>query len=149
MESLKLTSPVFKENQPIPSRYTCEGLDINPALGIEQVPSEAQSLALIMDDPDAPGGTWVHWVLWNINPTTSELREGSVPPGARQGINDFKKNKYGGPCPPSGIHRYFFKLYALDTKLDLPEKKGKAALEAAMKGHVLAHAELVALYGKK
>ena len=149
MEPIKVTSPVFRENHPIPAKYTCEGLDINPALAIEQVPSEARSLALIMDDPDAPGGTWVHWVLWNINPKTTEISEDSVPPGARQGVNDFKRNNYGGPCPPSGIHRYFFKLYALDTELELPQKKGKAALENAMKGHVLAHGELVGLYGKK
>ncbi|NTW60704.1 MAG: YbhB/YbcL family Raf kinase inhibitor-like protein, partial [Nitrospirae bacterium] len=105
--------------------------------------------ALIMDDPDAPGGMWVHWVVWNIDPTTREIKENGVPPGAKQGVNDFRKTPYGGPCPPSGTHRYFFKLYALDAMLDLGSGTTKGALEKAMKGHILAQAELMGRYKRK
>ena len=112
MGTLKLLSPAFKHNDSIPSKYTCDGADVNPPLVIENAPLSTKSLALIVDDPDAPVGTWVHWVVWNIGPTTSEIGENMVPSGAQQGINDFRKHNYGGPCPPSGTHRYFFKLYA-------------------------------------
>ena len=146
MKGLQLVSPAFKHNELIPKKYTCDGKDINPPLLIENIPSGAKSLALIVDDPDAPVGTWVHWVVWNINPDTREIKEDSVPKGAQQGVNDFRKNDYGGPCPPSGTHRYFFKLYALDTMLNLSSKTKKGDLEGAMKGHILEKAELVGLY---
>ncbi len=146
MDTLKLSSPSFKHNGSIPVKYTCDGKDINPPLTIENIPSNAKSLALIVDDPDAPAGTWVHWVLWNIGPATKEISENAVPPGALQGINDFRKHDYGGPCPPSGTHRYFFKLYALDVMLSLGPKTNKAELERAMKGHIIVQCELVGLY---
>jgi Raf kinase inhibitor-like YbhB/YbcL family protein len=149
MGALQISSPVFKQNQMIPSKYTCDGADINPPLLIGNMPPEAKSLALIVDDPDAPAGTWVHWVLWNVDPKTTEIRENSVPSGAVQGLNDFKKHAYGGPCPPSGTHRYFFKLYALDTTLNLGPDTTKAALERAMKGHIVAQGELMGLYKRK
>lgn len=149
MGTLTIASTAFKHNAMIPSKYTCDGSDINPALAFENVPAEAKSLALIMDDPDAPRGTWVHWVVWNIDPKTKEIKESSVPAGARQGMNDFHKRDYGGPCPPSGTHRYFFKLYALDTLLDLGPDTNKAGLEAAMKGHIIAQAETIGLYKRK
>jgi Raf kinase inhibitor-like YbhB/YbcL family protein len=146
MKGLQLVSPAFRHNELIPKKYTCDGKDVNPPLLIENIPSVAKSLALIVDDPDAPVGTWVHWVVWNISPGMREIKEDSVPKGAEQGVNDFRKNDYGGPCPPSGTHRYFFKLYALDTVLDLSSKAKKSDLEGAMKGHILEKAELVGLY---
>ena len=149
MEALKLSSPAFKHNQMIPSKHTCDGADVNPPLHIGNAPPEAKSLALIVEDPDAPAGTWVHWVLWNIDPKTIEIREGSVPSFAQQGMNDFRKHDYGGPCPPSGTHRYFFKLYALDTTLNLGPDTTKAVLERALKGHIVAQTELIGLYKRK
>ena len=146
MKGLQLVSPAFKHNELIPKKYTCDGKDINPSLLIENIPAGAKSLALIVDDPDAPVGTWVHWVVWNISPDIREIKEDSVPKGAQQGVNDFRKNDYGGPCPPSGTHRYFFKLYALDKVLNLGSKAKKGDLEGAMKGHILEKAELVGLY---
>ncbi len=149
MTTLTITSPAFKNGELIPSKFTCDGADISPALAIGNVPPEAKSLALIMDDPDAPGGMWVHWVVWNIDPATREIPEDSVPAGARLGRNDFRQTPYGGPCPPSGTHRYFFKLYALDTRLELAAGTDKAGLEKAMKGHVLAQAELMGKFKRK
>jgi Raf kinase inhibitor-like YbhB/YbcL family protein len=149
MATLTLASPAFKYGEFIPAKFTCDGPDINPALMISDVPSEAKSLALIMDDPDAPGGMWVHWVVWNIDPKTREIKENSVPPGAKQGTNDFRKTPYGGPCPPPGTHRYFFKIYALDTTLNLGPGTTKTALEKAMKGHIIAQGELMGRYKRK
>ncbi len=149
MGPFQISSSAFKQNQMIPSKYTCDGEDVNPPLLIGNAPPEAKSFALIVDDPDAPAGTWVHWVLWNIDPKTTEIREDSVPSGSGQGMSDFKKHDYGGPCPPSGIHRYYFKLYALDTALRLDHDVSKAALERAMQGHVIAQAELIGLYKRK
>lgn len=143
---LKLSSPAFNYGTLIPSKYTCDGDDINPPLAIHGVPADAKSLALVMDDPDAPARLWVHWVVWDFPPETSEIREHTLPHGAAQGINSWKKNAYGGPCPPSGTHRYFFRLYALDTKLHLPEQTHKDDLERAMEGHILATAELMGTY---
>jgi Raf kinase inhibitor-like YbhB/YbcL family protein len=143
---MKISSPAFAENSKIPAVHTCDGQDKSPPLTIEGVPSNAKSLALIVDDPDAPGGTWVHWVLWNIDTGTREIAAGTMPKGARTGLNDFKKNGYGGPCPPSGSHRYFFKLYALDAVLDLPEKSKKTDVEKAMKTHIVGQAELIGRY---
>lgn len=149
MSSLKISSPAFRHNGTIPTKFTCDGDDISPALAIEGVPEGARSLALIVDDPDAPSKTWVHWVVWNIDPKTEVIAEGGVPKGALQGMNDFRKLDYGGPCPPSGTHRYFFKLYALDTVLHLAKGATKAELEQTMKGHIIDQAELIGLYSRK
>jgi Raf kinase inhibitor-like YbhB/YbcL family protein len=153
-----LTSSAFATGAEIPSLYTCEGKDVSPALSWSGVPAEAKSLALIVDDPDAPDPnaprmTWVHWVLYNLPPTTRELPEAvsarDLPPGTCEGQNDWKRTGYGGPCPPIGRHRYFHKLYALDSVLPDLGAPTKAALEAAMRGHVLEHAELLGTYQKK
>ena len=143
--NMKLRSPAFKHNELIPSKYTCQGDDANPALYIESVPEDTKSLVLIVDDPDAPMGTWVHWVVYDIG-VISRIEENSIP--GIQGINDFRKKDYGGPCPPSGTHRYFFKIYALDKKLNLPEGISKEDLELAMRDYVLDKAELIGLYKK-
>jgi Raf kinase inhibitor-like YbhB/YbcL family protein len=148
MNALKISSSVFENNGNIPAKYTCTGKDVNPPLLIEDVPAKAKSLALIVDDPDAPRGTWVHWVLWNISPDTGKINEDSVPAGAMQGLNDFRVHEYRGPCPPSGTHRYFFKVYALDTVLDLNSNSTKSDVEKAMKGHIIGQAQLVGLYRK-
>lgn len=149
MRELKITSPIFENNDNIPKKYTCDGIDISPPFFIENVPTDAKSLALIVDDPDAPMGTWVHWVLWNINPRTKEIKENRVPEGAKQGINDFRKHDYGGPCPPSGTHRYFFKLYALDNLTELSPSSKKADLEQLMKGHIISQTQIIGLYRRK
>lgn len=138
---LKISSPAFENNKPFPKKYTCDGVNVNPPLTIENVPREAKSLALILDDKDAPRGTYVHWILWGIHPGLAEIRENSVPEDAVQGRNDFKKNNYGGPCPPSRAHRYVFKVYALDVQLKLDPISMKADLEKAMEGHVIARGE--------
>lgn len=140
---MKITSPEFKHNEFIPKKFTCEGSDINPVLTIEDIPKDTKSLALIVDDPDAPMGTWVHWVVYDI-PVVPRIDEDSIP--GKQGGNDFNRQDYGGPCPPSGTHRYFFKMYALDTQLNLAEGISKKALEKAMEGHILGKAELIGLY---
>ena len=141
---MKLSSSDFAEGEEIPKRFTCHGEDISPELVIENVPPNANCLALIVDDPDAPNKTWVHWVLYNI-PITDKIEQGSIP--GDQGHNDFQQQNYGGPCPPSGTHRYYFKLYALDTNLDI-EKPCKETLLEAMKGHILAEAELMGRFTK-
>lgn len=156
--ALKLTSPAFADGAPIPSLHTCEGEDSSPPLAWAGVPSSARSLALVVDDPDAPDPkaprmTWVHWVLYGL-PATSTGLPGAVssrdlPAGTREGKNDWKRTGYGGPCPPIGRHRYFFKLYALDTVLPDLADPTKGQLEAAMKGHVLEQAELVGTYEKR
>lgn len=140
---MKITSPLFGHNQLVPQKFTCDGEDISPALEIQDIPSKAKSLALIVDDPDAPMGTWVHWVVYDI-PVTSAIPENSIP--GKQGSNNFGRRNYGGPCPPSGTHRYFFKLYALDKKLEAKEGLSKQELEKAMQGHILDNAELIGLY---
>lgn len=144
--TMKITSSSFAHNQNIPPKYTCDGENINPPLQFSDIPADAKSLVLISDDPDAPMGTWVHWILWNIDPKTTEISEKSVPAGAIEGTTSFGETGYGGPCPPSGVHRYFFKLYALDTKLDLPISVKKEDLEKAMQQHILASAEMIGLY---
>jgi Raf kinase inhibitor-like YbhB/YbcL family protein len=146
MGALQITSPAFQNNGHIPRQYTCDGKDINPALTIAGAPQGAKSMALICDDPDAPGGGWVHWVLWNIDPNVKEIKEDTVPQGAVEGMNDFGKHSYGGPCPPLGTHRYFFKVYALDTMLNISPNSTKADMEKAMKGHILAEGRLIGLY---
>jgi hypothetical protein len=144
--AMKLTSPAFENNKTIPAKFTCEGKDISPALIIEGIPAGAKSLALIVDDPDAPVGTWVHWVVFDI-PVMASIEEDSIP--GKQGMNNFRRKDYGGPCPPSGTHRYFFKIYALDAQLGLPEGINKQALEKAMQGHILDKTELIGLYKKQ
>ena len=143
---MQITSPAFEYNERIPEKFTCDGDNFNPTLEIEDVPEDAQSLVLIVDDPDAPMGTWVHWVVFNIPPETGFIAENSVP--GTLGINDFKKLDYGGPCPPSGTHRYFFRVYALDIKLNLAEGATKSDVERHMKGHVLDEAELMGTYSR-
>jgi Raf kinase inhibitor-like YbhB/YbcL family protein len=142
---MKLSSPAFENGAGIPAAYTCEGRDTSPELRIDEVPEGAAALALVMDDPDAPGGTFDHWIVWNIAADTTVIAEGKEPQGV-QGRTGFGRLGYGGPCPPSGTHRYFFKLYALDAELELRKGAGKAELEAAMEGHVLAQAELMGTY---
>ena len=146
---MRLTSSAFENNKSIPRAYTCDGGDQNPPLAISGVPKEARSLALIMDDPDAPVGTWVHWILWNIDPATLQIAQGSVPEGAQQGLNSWPRQGYGGPCPPSGTHRYFFRLYALKQRLELPATSTREDLERAMQGKILASCELLGLYSRK
>lgn len=152
---LELTSSAFSRGQTIPRDYTCDGDDMSPPLAWERVPPGTESLVLIVDDPDAPDPaapkmTWVHWILYNIPPSTTSLPPGvsraDLPPGTRQGLNDWKRTGYGGPCPPIGRHRYFHKLYALDVQLPDLGTPTKAALEEAMADHILASAELVGTY---
>ena len=147
--SLKLTSPAFSEGGKIPKKYTCDSTDLSPPLHINAVPTSAKSLALIVDDPDAPGRTWNHWLLWNIDPKTKEVRENSVPKDAAQGTTDFGSAKYGGPCPPSGVHHYFFRLYALDTTLSLAGSTTRTALDKAMVGHVIMKGTLMGTYARE
>lgn len=156
MPTFKLTSSAFTELGTIPARYTCEGGDTSPALAWEHAPAGTKSYALIVDDPDAPDPaapqtTWVHWVVYDIPATASALAEGAskaLPAGSRDGVNDWQRPGYGGPCPPIGRHRYFHKLYALDVMLPDLGAPNKAKLEAAMRGHVLAKAELIGTYQK-
>ena len=152
---MDLSSTAFAQGGDIPRKYTCEGDDIAPALSWSDVPDRIQSLALIVDDPDAPDPaaptmTWVHWVLFDIPPGATEIPEGGrpLPEGCRDGLNDWHRTGYGGPCPPVGRHRYFFKLYALDMQLAGLQRPTKAELERAMQGHVLAQAQLVGTYQK-
>jgi Raf kinase inhibitor-like YbhB/YbcL family protein len=146
MKELTIISSAFESNKLIPSKYTCDGDDMNPPLNIKGVPEETKSLVLIVDDPDAPMGTWDHWVVWNISPT-DKIEDNSVP--GIEGLNDFRKHSYGGPCPPSGTHRYFFKVYALDTKLNLNPNSRKKDVEKAMENHILAEGELVGRYSRR
>jgi len=148
---LKLTSSAFKHEGEIPSKYTCDGENINPPFEISGIPENTQSLALIIDDPDATGGgTFDHWIIWNINSEAEEITEGKVPEGTLQGTNNFGNTEYGGPCPPEGNepHRYMFKLYALDTELNLEEGASKSNLEDVMGGHILAQTTLMGRYGR-
>lgn len=151
---MELTSAAFKPGEMIPAKYTCDGPDVSPSLTWSDPPAGTKSLALISDDPDAPVGTWVHWVVWNIPATGHSLEENlpkkeSLPNGTKQGTTDFRRIGYGGPCPPSGTHRYFFKLYALDTTLNLAASTTKKDLEKAIQGHILAQAELMGKYRRR
>ncbi|HTL72204.1 MAG TPA: YbhB/YbcL family Raf kinase inhibitor-like protein [bacterium] len=152
---MKLTCQFFAEGQPIPTKYTCDGTDISPPLHWTGAPGKTKTFALISDDPDAPMGTWVHWVLYGLSAATDQLAEAIptsdlLPDGAKQGVNDFKRIGYGGPCPPPGrAHRYFFKLYALDTELALKPRATKPQLLQAMEGHILAEASLMGLYQRR
>lgn len=143
---ITVTSPAFINGEKIPSKYTCDGSNISPPLNIHGLPDETKSLVLMIEDPDAPMGVWDHWIVWNILPST-QIMEDSIP--GIEGMNSFKRNHYGGPCPPSGIHRYFFKVFALNTFLELDATSRKDSLEKAMKKHILAHGELVGVYSRK
>lgn len=143
---LKVSSSTFKDKESIPVKYTCDGVNVSPPLDVDNIPAEAKSLCIIVDDPDAPGKTWVHWIIWNI-PVTHHLGENEA--HGVQGMNDFNKKIYGGPCPPGGTHRYFFKVYALDCTIDLPVTSTKHNLENAIGGHILAFGELIGLYKRK
>ena len=145
--SLSLSSPAFAEGGDIPAKYTCKGKNISPPLAINNVPADTKSLALIMHDPDAPAGDWLHWTVWNIEPGTNKISENSVPAGAIQGQTSFGKIGYGGPCPPSGTHHYVFTLYALDKSLDLKSGASRAELEQAISGHDIGHTTLTGLFG--
>ena len=145
---IKITSSAFAEGSMIPKKYTCDGADVNPPLAIEGAPDTAKTLVLIVDDPDAPRGTWNHWLVWNIDPKTKEIKENGVPSNAVQGTTDFGTAKYGGPCPPSGTHRYYFKIFALDKPLDLRSAAKRSDLDKAMAGHVIAEGSLMGKYSR-
>lgn len=154
VDTMQIKNTAFEDNGLIPRKHTCDGADISPPLTWTKPPAGTKSIVLICDDPDAPMGTWDHWVLYGLSPETTSLPE-NVPPqkevlkGAKQGINDFRKIGYGGPCPPKGpAHRYFFKIYALDTELNLPAGITKKDVEKAMKGHILAEGQLMGKYGR-
>lgn len=146
---MKITCPFFNHNSSIPSKYTCDGVDLNPSLKFADIPAAAKSLVLIVDDPDAPAGDWSHWIVYNIASSQTEIAENSVPEGAELGLNDFGRTTWGGPCPPSGEHHYHFKLYALDTILKFSRPPKKTQLEQAMEGHILKQAELIGHYKRK
>ncbi len=148
--SLLLTSSAFQQAGFIPRKYTCDGEDLSPALTWRDAPAQTNSFVLIVDDPDAPVGMWDHWLLFNLPATVRELPEGvaALPAGTQEGVNSWGRLGYGGPCPPDKMHRYFFKLYALDTQLDLPRGVDKAQIEAVMLGHVLAQTELMGKYDR-
>ena len=149
-QDMEITSNAFSNNGKIPPKYTCDGDNVNPYLKITNIPEQTKSLVLIVDDPDAPSKTWVNWIVFNISVSGKELiiPENSVPKGI-QGINDFKKIEDGGPCPPSGTHRYSFKIYALDSQLELKEGSSKKQVEEVMKNHIIDNSELVGVYSKK
>ena len=155
--TLRITSSAFADGAEIPTKYTCEGSDLSPPLAWSGVPAGTKSLVLIVDDPDAPDPkapriTWVHWVLYNLPPGSAGLPEAvgaALPPGTQVGFNDWKRADFGGPCPPIGRHRYFHKLYALDAELNLDKPVTKSAVEAAMRGHVLAEAQIIGTYQKQ
>ena len=152
--AIVVTSSAFKEGGLIPAKYTCDGQNISPPLKWQQAPQGVKSFALISDDPDAPMGTWVHWVMWNIPAESNGLPESvspvkELPDGSKQGISDFRRPGYGGPCPPSGTHRYYFKIYALDVTLDLAGTSTKQDLLDAMKGHILAEGSLMGKYKRQ
>ena len=146
---MKISSPAFQEGGTIPEKFSRNGQNENPELQIEGAPVEAKSLVLIVDDPDAPVGLFTHWLVWNIDPKTTEVRENSVPKDGVQGTNDFPGQRYDGPQPPSGTHRYYFKILALDRRLDLKAGAKRKEVEAAMKSHVLAQGQLMGKYSKK
>lgn len=146
---LTITSLSFSHEAAIPQRFTCDGVDMSPPLSWQHMPDGTRTFALICDDPDAPMGTWVHWVAFNIPATSTGFLEGKVPEGTILGVNSWGKHGYGGPCPPGGTHRYFFKLYALDTKLQLTPETSAAQLEQAMEGHILGKTKLMGKYSRE
>ena len=146
--AMTITSPAFANGGAIPQKYTCNGTAVSPPLDFNNVPQTALSLALEVTDPDAPNGTFTPWLAWDIPTTTTRFKEDDVPAGVIQGLNGFGKNNYGSPCPPSGVHHYIFDLYALDNTLPLTSSQGRDDFENAIKGHVVAQAKLVGMYGK-
>lgn len=146
---MQITSPVFKNGETIPKEYTCEGKNINPPLEFSQIPPGTQSLVLIVEDPDAPDKPWIHWLLFNIYPSTTKIDKESVPENAIEGLASGGTHGYEGPCPPTGVHHYFFKLFALNIMLDLPPNMDKEVVEKLMQGHILDRAELVGVYEKQ
>ncbi len=146
---MKIESSAFREDGNIPQKFTCDGSDVNPPLHFDAAPEGTKSLACMVDDPDAPGGLFTHWVMWNIDPRTTDILENSRPQSAIQGMNDFGKPGYGGPCPPSGSHRYYFKIFALDQTLNLKGGANRQELDAAMHGHVIGQGELMGHYSRK
>lgn len=145
---MKLTSPAFTHNEVIPSKYTCDGENINPPFLIEGVPDGAKELVFILDDPDSQAGTWLHWTMWGISPDTKEIGEDSIPSGAKEGLSSFGHIGYGGPCPVSGTHRYSFRIYALDKVMDLQEGSALDELEKEINTSVIDRAEIIGLYGR-
>lgn len=143
VKNLSVTSPAFKNKEKLPVKYTCDGKGVNPSLVVDDIPSEAETLVLIVEDPDAPSGRFDHWIVWNI-PTDEKIEENSVP--GLEGLNNSGKTNYSSPCPPSGTHRYVFKVYALDAKIDLQAGSGRKELEEAIKNHIVAKGEMVGLY---
>ena len=146
---MRLTSFAFKDGGVMSAKYTCDGDNVSPPLIISDVPSDAVSLALIVDDPDAPGEVWVHWTLWGISPETDEIEEDTVPQGTTEGLTSFGCTGYGGPCPPTGSHHYFFKLYALDIELELDSEADKKEIEDAMREHIVEEARLIGIYSRE
>lgn len=146
---MTITSPAFKNGELIPDQYSCMGDNINPPLEFSDKPQEAKSLALVVTDPDAPSRTFTHWLIWNIAPDSAGINVDEAPKGATVGLNDFDQNQYNGPCPPSGTHRYIFKVYALDTTLDLSSSTNRETLEKALEGHILATGELIGKFSKE
>lgn len=145
---MRIKSLAFKNKEYIPTKYTCDGENVNPALEVINIPQDTKTWTLIVDDPDAPNGTWVHWLIWNIPVDKASIQEGKPPKNAKYGTNDFNKLEYGGPCPPSGTHRYFFKAYALDTEIILKEGANKEQLLKKMEGHIIEFAQIMGLYSK-
>lgn len=148
MKQLTIKSPAFAERERIPSKYTCDGEDVNPPLIFENVPEETRSLTIVVEDPDAPGKTWIHWVVFNIPSDVTHIAEDSVPGHSTEAMTDFGKTGYGGACPPTGTHRYYFKLYALDILLDVTEDITLEELQHSMDGHIIEQAELIGLYSR-
>ncbi len=148
LAQINVSSPAFQAGEMIPAEFTCKGADRSPPLQFRGVPKAAKSLALIVDDPDAPGGLFTHWLIWNIDPGTSQIGAQSVPTRAVEGTNDFGKRGYGGPCPPSGTHRYYFRLFALDQRMDLKSGAKRSAVDREFKNHILARGELMARCGQ-
>lgn len=146
---MEITSTAFANNKHIPSQYSCLGENINPPLSISKIPKNSKSLALLVDDPDAPVGDWVHWLVFNIKPTTQEIKENSIPANSVIGLNSSGRNQYEGPCPPSGTHHYYFKIYALDTVLDLDQTTTKEIFLKNISGHIVDQNELIGLFAKK
>ena len=149
MKRMSITSAAFGDKERIPTMYTCDGEDINPPLQFNDVPDDTQSLTLLVEDPDSPGKTWAHWIVFNIDPQTTHVPEDSIPIGATQAVTDFGDSGYGGPCPATGTHRYSFKLFALDTTLSLTEDVTREELLDAMDGSIIEQAELTAIYSRE
>lgn len=146
---MKIESSAFKNGEPIPKKYTCDAEDINPPLSITDIPPHAVSLALIVDDPDAPGGTWVHWTVWDIAPAVTEIPENAIPDRGIEGYTSAHSPGYRGPCPPSGLHRYFFKVYALNARMNLPQTAHADELLKMMHGHIVADAKYMGTYTRE